>query len=76
VISESDLLCSFELLRLDCFLLSFFLANNSIVTKARDTNCVVVHAGKFVSRLIEKKKLTQSEGSFERGKGLKETWSL
>jgi hypothetical protein len=33
VISERDLLCSFELLRLDCFLLSFFLANNSIVTK-------------------------------------------
>jgi transposase InsO family protein len=26
VLSESDLLCSFELLRLDCFLLSFFLA--------------------------------------------------
>jgi hypothetical protein len=48
VISERDLLCSFELLRLNCFLLSFFLANNSIVTKARDTNCVVVLAGKFV----------------------------
>jgi hypothetical protein len=48
VISESDLLCSFELLRLDCFLLSFFLANNSIVIEARDTNCVVVLAGKFV----------------------------
>jgi hypothetical protein len=30
-----------------CFL-SFFLANNSIVTKARDTNYVVVLAGKFV----------------------------
>jgi hypothetical protein len=42
------LLCSFELLRLDCFFLSFFLAINSIVTKARDTNCVVVLAGKFV----------------------------
>jgi hypothetical protein len=42
------LLCSFELLRLDCFFLSLFLANNSIVTKARDTNCVVVLAGKFV----------------------------
>jgi hypothetical protein len=45
VISERDLLCSFELLRLDCFLLSFFLANNSIVIEARDTNCVVVLAG-------------------------------
>jgi hypothetical protein len=32
--------------------------------------------GKFCSRLIKKKKLTRSEGPFERGKGLKETWSL
>jgi hypothetical protein len=55
VISERDLLCSLELLRLDCFLLSFFLANNSIGTKARDTNCVVILAGKFCSRLIEKR---------------------
>jgi hypothetical protein len=76
VISERDLLCSFELLRLDCFFLSFFLAINSIVTKARDTNCVVVLAGKFCSRWIEKKKLTRPEGPFERGKGLKETRSL
>jgi hypothetical protein len=76
VISERDLLCSFELLHLDCFLLSLFLAINSIVTKARDTNCVVVLAGKFCSHFIEKKKLTQSEGPFERGKGLKETRSL
>jgi hypothetical protein len=41
-------LCFFELLRLDCFFLSFLLVNNSIVTEARDTNCVVVLAGKFV----------------------------
>jgi hypothetical protein len=58
-----------------CFL-SIFLAINSIVTKARDTNCVVVLAGEVCSRLIEKKKLTRSEGPFERGKGLKETRSL
>jgi hypothetical protein len=57
-----------------CFL-SIFLAINSIVTKARDTNCVVVLVGKFCSRLIENKKLTRSEGPFERGKGLKETRS-
>jgi hypothetical protein len=32
---------------------SFFSYDqNSIVTKARDTNCVVVLAGKFCSRLI------------------------
>jgi hypothetical protein len=55
VISERDLLCLFELLRLDCFFFSFFLAINSIVTEARDTNCVVVLAGKFGSRLIEKR---------------------
>jgi hypothetical protein len=33
-------------LRLDCFFsFSFFLVTNSIVTKARDTNCVVVLVG-------------------------------
>jgi hypothetical protein len=48
VISERDLLCSFELLCLDCFFFSFFLAIISIVTKARDTNCVVVLAGSLV----------------------------
>jgi hypothetical protein len=37
VIRESDLLCSFELLHLDCFFFSFFLAIISIVIKARDT---------------------------------------
>jgi hypothetical protein len=53
VTSESDLPCSFELLRLDCFL-SFILScvQYSLVTKARDTNCVVVLAGRFFSRLI------------------------
>ena len=52
VTSESDLPCSFELLRLDCFL-SFILSCDqySLVTKARDTNCVVVLAGKFYSRV-------------------------
>jgi hypothetical protein len=40
---------------LDCFFLSFFLVINSIVTKARDTNCVVILAGTFVFRLIEKR---------------------
>ena len=52
VTSESDLPCSFELLRLDCFL-SFILScvQHSLVTKARDTNCVVALAGKFCSRL-------------------------
>jgi hypothetical protein len=48
VISERDLLCSFELLHLDCFLLSFFLVIISIVIEARDTNCVVVLAGSLV----------------------------
>jgi hypothetical protein len=41
-------LCSFELLRLDCFLLSFFLAIISFVSKARDTNYVVVLAGSLI----------------------------
>jgi hypothetical protein len=43
---ERDL-CSFELLPLDCFSSSFFLVFNSIVTKARDTNCVVVLVGNY-----------------------------
>jgi hypothetical protein len=53
VTSESDLPCSFELLRLDCFL-SFILScvQSSLVTEARDTNCVVILAGRFCSRLI------------------------
>jgi hypothetical protein len=45
VTSERDKLCSFEFLRLDCFSYSFFLVPNSIVTKARDTNCVVILVG-------------------------------
>jgi hypothetical protein len=48
VLSESDLLCSFELLRLGCFLFLFVLAIISIVNKARDTNCVVVLVGSLV----------------------------
>jgi hypothetical protein len=61
-------------------LLLFFLTcscdQNSIVTKARGTNCVVALAGKLCFRLIEKKKLTRSDGPFERGKGLKKTRPL
>jgi hypothetical protein len=45
VTSERDKLCSFEFLRLDCFSSSFFLVSNSIVIKARDTNCVVILVG-------------------------------
>jgi hypothetical protein len=52
VLSERDLLCSFELLRLDCFFFSFVLAIISIVNKARDTNYVVVLAGSLVPKLI------------------------
>jgi hypothetical protein len=52
VISERDLLCSFELLRLDCFFFSFFLTIISFVSKTRDTNCVVVLAGSLIPKLI------------------------
>jgi hypothetical protein len=69
VISERDLLCSFELLRLDCLFLSFILAINSIVTKARDTNCVVVLAAKFDSRLIEKRSSLGPRDRLIEGKG-------
>jgi hypothetical protein len=69
VISERDLLCSFELLRLDCFFFSFFLAINSIVTEARDTNCVVALAGKSGSRLIEKRSSLGPRDRLREGQG-------
>jgi hypothetical protein len=69
VIRERDLLCSFELLRLDCFFFSFFLVIISIVIKARDTNCVVVLAGKFGSRLIEKRSSLGLRDRLREGKG-------
>jgi hypothetical protein len=49
VISERYLLCSFELLRLDCFLSHSFLRSNSLVVEARDTNRVVVLVGTLCS---------------------------
>jgi hypothetical protein len=69
VISERDLLCSFELLHLDCFFFSFFLAIISIVIKAKDTNCVVVLAGKFGSLLIEKRSSLGPRDRLREGKG-------
>jgi hypothetical protein len=54
---------------LDCFFFSFFLAINSIVTEARDTNCVVVLAGKFGSRLIEKRSSLGPRDRLREGKG-------
>jgi hypothetical protein len=72
VIRESDLLCSFELLRLDYFFsFWFFLWSNSIVTKARWWSL----RGLCVPCDWEEK-LTRSKWPFERGKGLKETRSL
>jgi hypothetical protein len=49
VISEKDLLCSFELSRLDCFLSHSFLRSNSLVIETRDTNRVVVLVGTLCS---------------------------
>jgi hypothetical protein len=50
VLSESDLLCSFELLCLDCFLSRSFLRSNSLVIEARDTNRVVILVGTLCSK--------------------------
>jgi hypothetical protein len=52
VTRESDLLCSFELLRLDRFFsLAFFLViKHSLVIEARDTNRVVVLAGSLIPK--------------------------
>jgi hypothetical protein len=61
-------LCSFELLRLDCLFFSFFLVISSIVTEARDTNCVVILVG-TVSRLIEKRSSLGLSDRLREGKG-------
>jgi hypothetical protein len=55
VIRERDLLCSFELLRLDCFLSHSFLTSNSLVIEARDTNRVVVLLGTLCSNRLRRK---------------------
>src|SRR5699024_8892685 len=50
--SESDLPCSFELLRLDCFF-SFSLVlviKTPLVIEARGTNCVVALAGSLIPK--------------------------
>ena len=69
MIRESDLLVFFRALALG-LLSSFFdssLRSYSLVIEARDTNLVVVLVGTFVFQVIEKRKLTRSEGPFERG---------
>jgi hypothetical protein len=54
---------------LDCFLFLILLAIISIVIKARDTNCVVVLAGKFGSCLIEKRSSLGLRDRLREGKG-------
>jgi hypothetical protein len=54
---------------LDCFFFSFFLVINSIVTKARDTNCCGGPCGDFVSRLIEKRSSLGLSDRLREGKG-------
>jgi hypothetical protein len=50
VLSVRDLLRSFELFRLDCFLYHSFLRSNSLVIVARDTNRVVILVGILCSK--------------------------
>jgi hypothetical protein len=70
-------LCSFELLRLDCFLPSwFFIAIKLTCNWGKRHQSCGGPCRNFVFQVIEKRKLTRSEGPFERGKGLKETRSL
>jgi hypothetical protein len=52
VISERDLLCSFELLRLDCFLLSFFLEIKLTCNQGKRHQLCGGPCGKFGSQLI------------------------
>jgi hypothetical protein len=77
VISESDLLCSFELLRLDCFFLSHsFLWSKLHCNRCKRHQLCSGPCGEVWFPFDWEEKLTRSEGPFERGKGLKETRSL
>ena len=52
------------------FSFAFFLViKHSLVIEARDTNCVVVLAGKFGSRLIEKRSSLGLSDRLREGKG-------
>jgi hypothetical protein len=76
VISERDLLVFFRALALG-LLLSFVLTCDQLnCNRGKRHQLCGGPCGEVCSRLIEKKKLTRSEGPFERGKGLKETRSL
>jgi hypothetical protein len=76
VLSERDLLCSFELLRLDCFLLSHsFLRSILTCNRGKRHQLCGGPCGEILF-LVDLRKLTRSEGPFERGKGLKKTRPL
>jgi hypothetical protein len=62
-------LCSFELLRLDCFSSSSILVFNSLVIKTRDTKIVVVLVVDLVSHLIEEKGSLGLSDRLREGKG-------
>jgi hypothetical protein len=76
VTCERDLLVFFRALALG-LLLSFVLTCEQLnYNRGKRHQLCGGPCGEVCSRLIEKKKLTRSEGPFERGKGLKETRSL
>jgi hypothetical protein len=75
VTSKSDLSCSFELLRLDCFLLSHSFLR-SILTCNRGKRHQLCGGPCGEVLFLVERKLTRSEGPFERGKGLKKTRPL
>jgi hypothetical protein len=62
-------LCSFELLRLDCFSSSFFLVLNSLVIKTRDTKLWWSFVVDLVSHLIEEKGSLGLGDRLREGKG-------
>jgi hypothetical protein len=74
VTRERVLLVFFELLFLDRFFLPI-LVLRALVIKARDINYVVVLVGSKWPIWL-RRKLTRSRWPFEKGKWLKETWSL
>jgi hypothetical protein len=69
VIRESDLSCSFELLRLDCFFSSFILVIKLNCNQGKRHQLCGGPCGNFVFRLIEKRSSLGLSDRLREGKG-------
>jgi hypothetical protein len=69
VIRERDLLCSFELLRLDCFFSFSFFRDQLNCNRGKRHQLCGGPCGDFVSRLIEKRSSLGLGDRLREGKG-------